>query len=194
MRTGTFRKLHGIVESDETYVGGKAENMHAAKRARKIIGRGPVGKAIVHGILERGGPVRCQVVGNAEQSTLVPRIAAAVEPDTVVITDAHASYANLFMRFVHHAVDHATEYVRGKVHVNGIENFWSLLKRMIRGTYVAVAPFHLDRYLDEEAWRFNARHQNDGSRFAEVMKGVLGKRLTLRELCAIDDCGFMGLT
>lgn len=75
----------------------------------------------------------------------------------------------------------------------GIENFWSLLKRMIRGTYVAVAPFHLFRYLDEESWRFNERDTNDGGRFARIMRGVTGRRITYRELCAIDDCGFMGI-
>lgn len=199
MKTQTFRKLEGVVESDETYVGGAAANMHAAKRARKILGRGTVGKAIVHGILERGekkeqdSKVLCQMVFDTEQSTLVPLIDKAVDRSAVVITDKHASYAGLFMRYVHHAIDHAVEYVRGKVHVNGMENFWALLKRMLGGTYVAVAPFHLDRYLDEETWRFNHRSLNDGGRFDLAMAGVTGKRLTFRELCAIDDCGFMGI-
>ena len=200
MKTGDFRKLEGVVESDETYIGGKAENMHARKRAKKILGRGAVGKAIVHGVLERGDKasqdsrVRCTVVPDTEQSTLVPLIDRNVDRSAVVCTDAHASYAGLFHRFVHHAIDHATAYVRGKVHVNGMENFWCLLKRMVRGTYVAVAPFHLERYVDEEAWRFNYRRLNDGSRFDAVMQGVLGRRLTFRYLCAIDDAGFMGLT
>ena len=143
MKTGDFRKLEGVVESDETYIGGKAENMHARKRAKKILGRGAVGKAIVHGLLERGdkaaqdSKVRCQVVPDMEQSTLVPLIDRNVERSAVVCTDAHASYAGLFHRFVHHAIDHATAYVRGKVHVNGMENFWCLLKRMVRGTTTA---------------------------------------------------------
>jgi len=76
---------------------------------------------------------------------------------------------------------------------NGMENFWSLVKRMIRGTYVSIAPFHLQAYLDEEAWRFNLRKRTDGERFAAVMKRVLGKRLTFRELCGIGDAGFMGI-
>lgn len=199
MKTGTFRKLDGVVESDETFIGGASANMHKAKRARKILGRGGIGKAIVHGVLERGekgeqdSTVRCQVVPNTEVSTLLPIIAQAVDPSAVVCTDSHASYATLSTRYIHHAIDHATAYVRGLVHVNGIENFWALLKRMLHGTYVAVAPFHLDRYLDEEAWRFNNRKTDDQHRFDAVMRGVLGKRLTLRYLCAIDDAGFMGL-
>jgi transposase-like protein len=194
MRTNTFRKLAGIVESDETFIGGKAENMHAAKRAKKILGRGAVGKAIVHGLLERGGEVRASVVRNTTESTLVPEIVRNVDSTAVVCTDAAASYANLYTRFIHKAIDHAKGYVAGQVHVNGIENFWSLLKRALRGTYVAVAPFHLFRYVDEEVFRFNGRHGNDASRFHSVMGRVVGQRLTFRELCAIDDAGFMGLT
>jgi len=199
MQTPSFRKFQGIVESDETFVGGKAANMHASKRARKILGRGTVGKAIVHGILERGNKaqkiasqVRATVVPNTEASTLIPEILHNVNPSAVVCTDAAASYAGLVSRFVHHAIDHTVAYVNGIVHVNGMENFWSLLKRALHGTYVAVAPFHLFRYVDEEAFRFNQRLMSDGERFAFVMKGVLGKRLTYRLLCAIDDAGFMG--
>jgi len=201
MRTGTFRKLAGEVESDETFVGGRAENMHAEKRARKIQGRGAVGKAIVHGLLERGSKsqdkpsqVIASVVPNTEAETLWPVIRANVEADTLVYTDASQSYANLIIRYVHSSVDHGREYVRGRVHTNGLENFWALLKRAIRGSYVAVAAFHLSRYVDEEAWRFNWRKLTDGERFAVVMKEVLGKRLTYRDLCAIDGAGFMGLT
>jgi transposase-like protein len=201
MATPTFRRFRDIVESDETFIGGKAENMHAAKRARKIIGRGPVGKAIVHGILERGNAeaekvsqVRATVVPNTEAETLIPEILQNVEPDAIVCTDSTASYRDLCSRFIHKAVDHGLEYVRGKVHVNGMENFWSLVKRMLKGTYVAVAPFHLFRYLDEESWRFNWRKQNDGERFREVMRNVLDKRISFRVLCAIDDAGFMGIT
>lgn len=201
MQTGDFRKLGGVVESDETFVGGKADNMHRHVRERKIRGRGTSGKAIVHGVLERNSDKAAQdsqvqacVVPNTEAATLVPIIRRAVESDAVVCTDATSSYASLGGSFVHKWVDHATRYVLGKVHVNGIENFWSLLKRAVRGTYVAVSPFHLFRYVDEEAWRFNERRFNDGNRFDRVMQGVLGKRLTYRYLCAIDDAGFMGLT
>lgn len=201
MQTGTVRKLGGVVESDETFVGGKADNMHRHVRERKIRGRGTSGKAIVHGVLERNSDkkaqdsqVRACVVPNTEAATLVPIIRRAVESDAVVCTDATSSYASLGGSFVHKWVDHATRYVLGKVHVNGIENFWSLLKRAVKGTYVAVSPFHLFRYVDEEAWRFNERRFNDGSRFDRAMQGVVGRRLTYRQLCAIDDCGFMGLT
>jgi transposase-like protein len=199
MRTGTFRKLHGVVESDETFVGGRAANMHKKERDKKITGRGGIGKTIVHGLLERGdaasdtkSQVRATVVPNTDAETLMPEIARNVERTAVVCTDAAAAYAGLESGFVHRFIDHATKYVEGKVHVNGLENFWTLLKRMLKGTYVAVAPFHLFRYLDEESWRFNERGTNDGGRFARVMRGVLGRRITYRQLCAIEDCGFMG--
>ena len=195
MRLGHFRKLKDVVESDETFVGGKAENMHAAKHERVILGRGAVGKTIVHGRQEgqpQPGP-RHGRIPNTEQVTLMGELLRHVERNTVVCTDASTSYTNIFERYVHMFIDHATRYVAGKVHVNGMENFWSLVKRMIRGTYVHVAPFHLQRYLDEEVWRFNWRKANDGGRFARVMLGVLGKRITYRQLCAIDDCGFMGI-
>jgi transposase-like protein len=200
MRTGSFRKMHGTVESDETFVGGRAANMHKEKRERKITGRGGVGKTIVHGLLERGDAsegkksrVKVAVVPDTEAATLMPEILRNVDGSAVVCTDAAAAYAGLDSRFVHQFIDHATTYVRGLVHVNGMENFWSLLKRMLRSTYVAVAPFHLFRYLDEEAWRFNERGTNDGGRFGRIMRGVTGRRITYRQLCAIDDCGFMGI-
>ncbi len=198
METKTFRKLDGVVESDETYIGGKAENMHAAKREKVIKGRGGVGKVIIHGLLERGNvedasKVMATVVPNTEQVTLIGEILRKVDADAYLCTDSSLSYANLASRYIHAMVDHSVQYVRGKVHTNSIENFWSLLKRTIRGTYVAVAPFHLQRYLDEQAWRFNFRKLNDGRRFNAVMPGVIGKRITYRQLCAIGDCGFMGI-
>lgn len=200
MRTGTFRKLRDVVESDETFVGGRAANMHAHKRERVITGRGGVGKTIVHGLLERGdksagtlSQVHATVVPDTTAETLMPEILRNVDGNAVVCTDAAAAYAGLHSRFIHKFIDHATTYVAGKVHVNGIENFWCLLKRMLKGTYVAVAPFHLFRYLDEETWRFNERGTNDGGRFGRIMQGVAGRRLTYRSLCAIDDCGFMGI-
>lgn len=200
MQTPTFRKLANVVESDETFVGGKAANMHKHIREKKIRGRGASGKAIVHGMLERGDKdaettsrVIAKVVPNTDAETLMPEILRNVERTAIVCTDAAAAYAGLASGFIHHAIDHATAYVRGRVHVNGMENFWSLLKRSIKGTYVAVSPFHLFRYVDEQAWRFNARDGDDGDRFLTVMRGVLGKRLTFRQLCAIGDAGFMGL-
>lgn len=198
MKTKSFGKMSGTVESDETYIGGKAANMHAAKREKRINGRGGVGKAIVHGLLERGteekpSQVRAEMIDAADQPTLNERLAVNVQRDSNLFTDASGAYSAAKLRYIHDFVDHATTYVRGLVHVNGIENFWSLVKRMLKGTYVAVAPFHLQAYLDEEAWRFNQRKMNDGERFTAVMKRVVGKRLTFRELCMIDDCGFMGI-
>jgi transposase-like protein len=200
MKLGTFRKLHDVVESDETFIGGKADNMHAAKRERVIQGRGAVGKTIVHGVLERGdkskenpSQVRAKVIPNTEQVTLMGELLRNVERNAIVCTDSSESYANIAERYIHMFVNHSVKYVQGRVHTNGLENFWSLLKRCIRGTYVHVAPFHLDRYLDEECWRFNFRRLTDGQRFNAVMRGVLGKWITYRLLCAIDDAGFMGI-
>lgn len=195
MRTQTFRKLAGEVESDETFVGGKAKNMHAGRRERLIRGRGAVGKAIIQGLLERGetSQFRGFVVGNTEESTLCPNVFRNVETGAKVYTDAHGGYGSLGMRYFHKWVDHLTRYVAGDVHTNGLENFWSLFKRTLRGTYVAVADFHLHRYLDEQAFRFNERDSNDAGRFAAVMLAVVGKRLTYRQLTAQGDAGFMGI-
>lgn len=200
MRTGNFRKLKDVVESDETFIGGAAANMHAKKREKVIQGRGAVGKTIVHGLLERGdvesdkpSHVQAKVIPNLEHVTLMGELLRHVERNTVVCTDSSESYATIADRYIHKFVNHSVQYVLGRVHTNGLENFWSLVKRMIHGTYVNVAPFHLDRYLDEECWRFNARRENDGTRFAQVMRGVVGQRITYRQLCQIDDCGFMGI-
>ncbi len=194
MKTGTFTKLKGEVESDETFVGGEARNMHTAKREKKIRGRGAVGKTIVHGLLERGGEVRAKVVNSTEATTLLPEIRRNVDSTAMVYTDAHRGYTDLGATHMHQTVDHVEKYVSGRVHTNGLENFWSLLKRGLKGTYVAVAPFHLIRYVDEQAFRFNKRKTNDGTRFLEALAGIVGRRLTWRQLAGVDDCGFMGIT
>lgn len=194
MKTGSFQKLRGEVESDETFIGGEARNMHAGKRERKIRGRGSVSKTIVHGLLERGGEVRANVVSKTDANTLLPEVRRNVEYGANVYTDAHAAYGELCLTHRHEAVDHLSKYVSGRVHTNGLENFWSLLKRGLKGTYVAVAPYHLARYVDEQVFRLNDRGATDGKRFVDAMAGVIGKRLTWRELTAQDDCGFMGLT
>lgn len=193
MKTNTFRKLEGEIESDETFIGGKAANMHKWKREKKIKGRGSVGKAIVHGILERGGHVRAAVVPNTESETLIPEICRNVAPNSYVYTDANPSYLGLVNRYVHKFIDHATKYVEDRVHTNGLENFWSLLKRAIRGTYVSVAPFHLGSYLDEQAFRYNERKHDDGYRFKAVLMAIVGKKLSYRLLTAQGDAGFMGI-
>ena len=183
MQEGSFVKLKGTVESDETFVGGKAKNMHKDVRARKITGRGAGGKAIVHGVLERGGKIIAGVVGNRKRPSVQKAIRENVEPGSTVYTDELKSYIGLDDKFVHEMIDHAKEYVRGDVHTNGMENFWSLLKRCINGTYVSVMPWQLERYVDEQVCRFNARKLNDAERFTEVMARVVGRRLTYRKLC-----------
>jgi transposase-like protein len=183
MQEGSFVKLKGTIESDETFVGGKAKNMHENVRARKINGRGPSGKAIVHGVLERGGKIIAGVVSNRKRPSVQKAIRDNVEPGSTVYTDELKSYIGLDDQFTHEMIDHAKEYVRGSVHTNGMENFWSLLKRCIDGTYVSVMPWQLFRYVDEQVCRFNGRKLNDSQRFTEVMGRVVGRRLKYRKLC-----------
>lgn len=182
MQTGTFEKLEGQVEADETYIGGKARNMHKSKREQKIQGRGTSGKVAVMGLLERHGEVRTKIVPDTKSRTLQVEVRENVEPGSEVHTDALASYRGLDPEYVHNVVDHAETYVRGHVHTNGLENFWSLLKRGIGGTYVSVEPFHLFRYLDEQAFRFNERDGKDADRFSKTLGSVSGRRLTYSEL------------
>ena len=186
MKTKSFRKIIGEVESDESFIGGKAKNMHKWKRKGQPRG-GSGGKAVVHGMLERGGDVRCAVVPNYQINTLHQHMRENIAPGTTLYTDALKSYKGLDSEYLHQVIDHAVEYVRGRVHTNGLENFWSLLKRAIQGTYVAVDPAHLDRYLDEQTFRFNKRKGNDATRFLEVMLSVVGKRLTYRELTSAGE-------
>jgi transposase-like protein len=183
MQEGTFQKMKGTIESDETFVGGKAKNMHKAIKAQQITGRGAVGKAVVHGILARGGKVIAQVVKDQKRKTLQPKIRSAVEPGSTVYTDALKSYEGLEDMYAHEMIDHAKEYVRGDVHTNSMENFWSLLKRCINGTYISVMPWQLSKYVDEQVFRFNERKKSDGERFDEVMSHTVGRRLTYRKLC-----------
>jgi transposase-like protein len=151
--------------------------MHANKRAEKIHGRGPIGKAIVLGLLEREtGKVRASVVGTRRKHHLHAEIRDNVTAGSALYTDALKSYDGLD-EYTHKVVDHAEAYVDGNVHTNRLENFWSLLKRAIRGTYVSVEPFHLFRYLDEQSFRYNERTLTDGERFQKVPCGIAGKRL-----------------
>ncbi len=182
MQTGTFEKLSGEIEVDETYIGGKARNMHKSKRAEKITGRGMSGKVAVMGLLERHGKVKTQVVPDTSSRTLQVEVKRNVEPGSEVHTDALRSYRGLDAEYIHNVVDHAERYVDGHVHTNGLENFWSLLKRGIKGTYVSVEPYHLFRYLDEQAFRFNEREGQDADRFSKVAGSVAGRRLTYRQL------------
>jgi transposase-like protein len=181
MQTGSFTKLDGEVEVDETFIGGKARNMHKAAKAQKISGTGGKDKTAVLGMVERGGAVRAEVVPNVRRNTIQPRVRDSVEPGAAVYTDSLQSYSGLGADFAHETVDHAECYVDGRIHTNGIENFWSLLKRGLHGTYVSVAPFHLFRYLDERAFTYNLRDQSDFGRFSAVLQAVSGRRLTYAE-------------
>ena len=198
MEVGGFDKLDGPAEADATYIGGKAKNMHKKRREILIQGRGAVGKAIIHGVLQRTqgdqpSQVRCELVAADDAQQLLPAVRRNVRYGADVFTDAAPSYSELCLTHLHAAIDHSRAYVRGMVHTNGLENFWSLLKRSLAGTYVAVAPFHLTRYTAEQAFRFNARKGNDASRFRAAMAGTIGKRLTYRELAGVEDAGFMGI-
>jgi transposase-like protein len=191
MQTGTFEKLSGHVEVDETWIGGKPRNMHAAKRKAKMgdstrgkgKGAGMVGKVAVMGLLERHtGKFDYRLIEDTRTPTLDTTVRRSVATGSTLYTDALASYRLLDDEYMHNVIDHAEKYVEGEVHTNGLENFWSLLKRAIHGTYVSIEPFHLFRYLDEQAFRFNNREMNDAGRFAKVAGSVLGKRLTYSEL------------
>jgi transposase-like protein len=179
---GSINKFSGQIEADETFIGGRARNMHSEKRARKISGTGGKDKTAVMGILERGSKVtgsrvRTKVVDNTKKKTLQPEIREHVLAGSALFTDSLKSYEGLG-EFQHEVVDHAVEYVRGEVHTNGLENFWSLVKRGLNGTYVSVEPFHLFRYLDEQAFRYNNRKMEDGERFDIAVRHIVGKRLT----------------
>lgn len=176
------RKLKGEVEADETYIGGKARNMHEGKQAKALKADGYFRKAVVMGMLERDGEVRTKVLNVASAKVLAREIRANVEPGSTLYTDQLASYTRVGQEYAHHVINHAQEYVRGNVHTNSIENFWSLLKRGIKGTYVSVEPFHLFRYLDEQSFRFNTRKSNDQGRFMEAMASIMGKRVQYKEL------------
>lgn len=187
LTTGSIDKLTGEVEADETFIGGKARNMHVAQRKRRITGTGTKDKTAVMGILERGGKVRTIVVPNRKKSALQAEVRKHVEAGSALYTDALLSYEGLEGDYAHMVVDHAVQYVDGKVHTNGLENFWSLFKRGINGTYVSVEPFHLFRYLDEQEFRFNNRgtRENpitDGDRFDIAVRQIVGKRLTWNQL------------
>lgn len=187
MQSRSFAKFGGEVEADETFIGGKARFMHKDQRERKIHASGPKDKTAVMGLLERHSPkghstVKAKVVPNIKKRVLVEEVREHVAAGSEVFTDALQSYEDLGKDFAHQVINHAEAYAKGKVHTNGLENFWSLLKRAIKGSYVNVEPFHLFRYLDEESFRFNARKDNDAGRFREVVRQVVGKRLTYRAL------------
>jgi transposase-like protein len=182
-------KFSGEVEADETFIGGKARNMHKDVHARRItgMGRNTDDKIMVMGILERGGRVRTKIIADRKQKTLHGAVKANVEAGSELFTDTFGAYKGLESEFAHQIVDHALRYVDGRVHTNGLENFWSLLKRSLGGTYVSVEPFHLFRYLDEQSFRFNFRGTKenpitDADRFSIAASQLVGKRITFAEL------------
>lgn len=191
MKNGSLDKMDGEVEADETYIGGKAKNMHRSRKERIIHGTGTMDKVAVMGLLERPrgaehSLVRTAVVDETTKARLHAEIYKNVEKGAAVYTDNLLSYRDLNKDFAHEIVDHAAAYVRGKVHTNGLENFWSLVKRALHGTYVSIEPFHVFRYIDEQAFRFNNRGSNDGQRFVRLLKEIVGKRLTYSELTGAD--------
>lgn len=192
-------KLDGTVETDETFIGGKAKNMHKSKRERvtKQHGSHARAKVMVAGVLKRTSDqalshVRLGILHGFTTSTgaVLPFIRANVEPGSEIMADSLPAYTGLRADYTLETVNHAAEeYVRGRVHNNGIENFWSLLKRSLGGTYVSVEPFHLARYLDEQAFRFNERKGTDGDRFRKLASSIAGLRLTWKELTGYEDAG-----
>jgi transposase-like protein len=179
----SFGKMTGAVEVDETFIGGLSRNMHLDKRAIRITGTGGKDKTPVMGILQRGGKVRTSVIPNRRKNALQEKVRQHVSAGSAIFTDALQSYEGLDREYAHQVIDHAVAYVDGKIHTNGLENFWSLLKRGIKRTYVSVEPFHLFRYLDEQSFRFNNRKDlNDGDRFDLVVRQIVGKRITWNQL------------
>ena len=198
LRDGSIEKMGGgensEVEIDEAFIGGKVSNMHSRKRNRMVreSGNSNVGslnKIVVMGFLDREArKIRTQIVPNTSRVTLQAQVLKHVAEDSNVYTDEAPGYNKLRENFVHEIVNHTQQYVRGRVHTNGLENFWSLLKRGLNGTYVAVEPFHLHRYLDEQAFRFNNRKDDNGkklddaARFELALSQIAGKRLTFAEV------------
>lgn len=192
MRSGDMiSKFSGRVEADETFIGPDPRKMHAKRRAARSMGREDTGygvtlsKAIVAGVLDRkAGRVHAQVVPTVRSEHLAPIIRERVEPKSEIITDMLRSYWQIRDNYIHSVIDKTTAYVKGHVHTNGLENFWSLLKRGLKGTYIAVDAFHLHRYVDEQVFRYNERRleAGDGGRFVKALRSIVGKRLTYRDL------------
>lgn len=177
----------GPVEIDETFVGGKVKNMHRSRRPKDRALQGGAGKAVVLGMLERGGRVRARVIKDRTKINVAPVLKENIAAGSHIITDEFSVYPHVADAYVHEVINHAEAYVREHIHTNGIENFWSLLKRGINGTYVAVEPFHLHRYLAEQVFRYDNRATkdkplNDADRFALAVSQIAGKRLTYAEL------------
>ena len=189
MQTGSFIRSGGDFEADETFIGGRSKNMSKTRRAKTITGGGVKDKEIVIGVLRRGtetepSKVTAKHIANRRKATVQAEVRAAAESGSTINTDSLASYNDLKADYTHQFVDHAVEYVRDNVHTNGMENFWSLFKRALKGTYVSFEPAHLNAYTVEQTFRFNERKDVDGGRFRKVLGSVAGKRITYKELTA----------
>jgi transposase-like protein len=183
MQGETGGKLGGEVETDETFIGGKARNMHRSAKAKRIHGTGGMDKAMVFGMVERDGKVRAMHVTGRRKKELQEAIRENIEAGSALFTDKLKSYDGLADDYQHEVINHALEYVNGNVHTNTIENFWSLLERGLHGTYISVEPFHLFRYIDEQVFRYNNRKEmNDADRFRAVVDEITSKRLTYKHL------------
>ena len=189
MQDGTAGKLGGggPVEIDETFVGGKVKNMHKSRRPKNKGTQGGAGKAVVLGMLERGGRVRARVIVNRTKPVIDPIVTENVEAGSQIMTDEHPAYRYLSTDYIHEVINHVESYVHDHIHTNGIENFWSLLKRGLNGTYVAVEPFHLERYVAEQVFRFNNRatknnQLTDSDRFA-LGNLCAGSRFFSNQVC-----------
>lgn len=181
MRNESFEKMRGPVEADETYVGGKYNTRrdHLGRAQRK----GPnYNKTTVMGIVQRQGGIRAFVIPSTRGLMLADRLRQHVAPGATVYTDAAAAYGKLSDKYVHHLINHATEYVRGHIHTNSIEGFGPVFKRTIKGTYVAPRPQHLQAYVEEQVFRFNERENSDGMRLIKTLDWTNGKRLKYKEL------------
>jgi len=182
MQNNTLVKIRGEVEVDETFIGGKSRFKHQGKKAKQT---GWKEMTPVQGLLQRHGTrskVITKVVKNTRKGTVQANVREYVLKGSEVFTDALRSYQGLESDYAHQVIDHAECYAKGKVHTNGLENFWCLLKRSIKGTYVHCAPFHLHRYLDEQAFRFNERYRDDSGRFVETLRNVVKNKLTYSRL------------
>lgn len=190
LQSGSLVKIGGPgteVEVDETFVGGKARNMHKDKRIRTKVREGNWAKTIVMGMLERDGHVKTRVIADRKRPGLHSAIQETIEQGTQIYTDEHVGYQGIEAQYNHEIINHLAGYVNGKVHTNGIENFWSCLKRGLNGTYIAVEPFHLFRYVDEQALRYTNRYtknnrMTDADRFGLALSQIVGKRLTYAEV------------
>lgn len=184
LHSGSFEKLSGEVEADETFVGGKIANMHkkSKRRARAKTPGTNWNKTIVLGLLQRDGEVRAAVSPSRMKHHVEAHLTANVEAGSTLYMDELPVYGHLSPEFPREFVNHLESYVQGRVHTNGMENFWSLLKRTLKGTYVSVDPAHLQAYVDEQAWRFNSREMTDAERFDSAVRGIVGKRITFNVL------------